>query len=136
MHFGYNNPCLEYTMGGEKLMLTESEKDLGVVIHSTLKPAAHIANCVKKANQMLGMIQRTITKLKGCNVELQGSSKVGIRDTLVFLICLMCWGGRLFLKGDRRLDSFCFTKLLRVWHKCPSKASLSRRIRVLEENTT
>ena len=61
MHFGYNNPCLEYTMEGEKLMLTESEKDLGVVIHSTLKPAAHIANCVKKANQMLGMIQRTIT---------------------------------------------------------------------------
>ena len=27
-------------------------------------------------------------------------------------ICLMCWGGRLFLKGDRRLDLFCFTKLL------------------------
>ena len=24
----------------------------------------------------------------------------------------MCWGGRLFLKGDRRLDLFCFTKLL------------------------
>ena len=35
-------------------------------------------------------------------------------------------GGRLFLKGDRRLASFCFTKLLTVWHKCPSKASLSR----------
>ena len=43
------------------LMMTESEKDLGVVIYSTLKPAAHIANCVKKANQMLGMIQTTIT---------------------------------------------------------------------------
>ena len=26
MHFGYNNPCLEYTMGEEKLMMTESEK--------------------------------------------------------------------------------------------------------------
>ena len=77
----------------------------------------------------------TVTKLRGCSVELQGSSKVGIRDTLVFLICLTCWGGRLFLKGDRRLDLFCFTKLLTVWHKCPSKASLSRRIRVLEENT-
>ena len=61
MHFGYNNPCLEYTMGEAKLMVTKSEKDLGVVIDSTLKPAAHIANCVKKANQMLGMIQRTIT---------------------------------------------------------------------------
>ena len=64
-------------------------------------------------------------------------SKVGIRDTLVFLICLMCWGGHLFLKGDtRRLNLFYFTKLLTVWHKCPSKSSLSRRIRVLEENTT
>ena len=61
MHFGYNNLCLEYTMGGEKLMMTESEKDLAFVIHSTLKSAAHIANWVKKANQMLGMIQRTIT---------------------------------------------------------------------------
>ena len=77
-----------------------------------------------------------LTKLRGCSVELQGSSKVGIRDTLVFLICLMCWGGSLFLKGDRRVDLSCFTKLLTVWHKCPSKASLSRRIRVLEENTT
>ena len=65
----------------------------------------------------------TVTKLRGCSVELQGSSKVGIQDTLVFLIYLMCWGGRLFLKGDRRLDLFCFTKLLTVWHKCPSKAS-------------
>ena len=70
------------------------------------------------------------------SVVLQGSSKVGIQDTLAFPICLMCWGGHLFLKGDRRLDLFCFTKLLTVWHKCPSKASLSRRIRVLEENTT
>ena len=48
----------------------------------------------------------------------------------------MCWGGHLFLKGDRRLDLFCFTKLLTVCHKCHSKASLSRRIRVLEENST
>ena len=42
----------------------------------------------------------TVTKLRGCSIELQGSSKVGFRDTLVFLICLMCLGGRLFLKGD------------------------------------
>ena len=31
----------------------------------------------------------TVTKLRGCSVELQGSSRVGIRDTIVFLICLM-----------------------------------------------
>ena len=42
-------------------MMTEAEKNLGVLIHVTLKPASHIANCVKKANQILGMIQRIIT---------------------------------------------------------------------------
>ena len=79
----------------------------------------------------------TVIRLRGSSVQLQGLSIVFIQDTLVFLICLMCWGGgRLFLKGDRRLDLFCFTQLLTVWHKCPSKASLLRRIRVLEENTT
>ena len=41
--------------------MTESEKERGVVLDSILKPAAHITNCVKRANQMLGMIQRTIT---------------------------------------------------------------------------
>ena len=54
----------------------------------------------------------TVIKLRGCIVERQGSSKVGIQDILVFLIWLMCWDGHLFLKGDRRLDLFCFTKLL------------------------
>ena len=34
---------------------------------------------------------------------------------------------------QKRLDLFCFTKLLTVWHKCPSKASLLRRIRALDE---
>ena len=81
-------------------------------------------------------VSTIVIKLRGCSVELQGSSKVGIQDTLVFLICLKCWGGHLFLKGDRRLDLFCSTKLLMVWHKCPSKAFLSRHIRVLEENIT
>ena len=34
-----------------------------------------------------------------CHVELQGLLKVGIKDTLVFLICLMGWDGCLSLKG-------------------------------------
>ena len=46
----------------------------------------------------------TVIKLRGCSVELQGSSKVGIQDTLVFLICLMCWGGRILLKGDKIIN--------------------------------
>ena len=64
-------------------------------------------------------------KMRGCSVELLGSSKVGIRDTLVFLICLMCWGGRLFSKETRLI---LFYNIINGLHKCPSKASLSRRI--------
>ena len=60
MHFGDNNQCLTYTMGRSKLTMTESEKVLGVVIYTTLKSGTHIASCVKKVNQMLLMIQRTI----------------------------------------------------------------------------
>ena len=52
----------------------------------------------------------TLVWFRGCSVELQGSSKVGIQDTLVFLICLLGWGGRLFLKGDRRLNFNMFNK--------------------------
>ena len=46
--------------------------------------------------------------------RVQGSSKVGIQVTLVFLICFMFCGGHLFLKGDRRLDLVCFIKLLTI----------------------
>ena len=42
----------------------------------------------------------TDTKLRGCRVScnLQDLLKVGIQDTLVFLICLLSWDDRLFLK--------------------------------------
>ena len=159
------NPKLfNYSLTGQVLEEVMDAKYLGVTLSNDLEWSKHIMT--NKANSKLSFLRRnlkgcpeklklwftplwimaplfgtrtkntTVTKLRGCSIELQGLSKVGIRDTLVFLICLMCWGGRLFFKGDRRLDSFCFTKLLTVWHKCPSKASLSRRIRVLEENTT
>ena len=45
MHFGCNNPCLEYTMGEAKLTVTKSEKDLGVVIDSTLNPFTTQERC-------------------------------------------------------------------------------------------
>ena len=55
---------------------------------------------------------KTVTKLRECSVELQGSLKVGIRDTLVFLICLMCWGGRIFLKRRQEARLILFYKII------------------------
>ena len=59
MHYGFNNPSYEYLMNDEVLIDTEEERDLGVIIHKSLKPSCHIAHCVKRANQMLGMIRRS-----------------------------------------------------------------------------
>ena len=59
MHYGFNNQSYEYLMNGEVLIDTEEERDLGVTIHKSLKPSCHIAHCVKRANQMLGMIRRS-----------------------------------------------------------------------------
>ena len=53
----------------------------------------------------------------------------------MFLRCLQSWDGRLFLKGDMMRDSFFSPKLSTVWQKCPSNASLLRRIRAQEVNT-
>ena len=59
MHFGYNNTSYEYSMNDEVLIDTEEERDLGISIHKSLKPSCHIAQYVKMANQMVGMIRRS-----------------------------------------------------------------------------
>ena len=35
----------------------------------------------------------------------QGLSKEGVQDTLVFLVCLMSWGGHLFSKSKWRQEA-------------------------------
>ena len=57
-------------------------------------------------------------------VERVQSSKVGIQDTLVFLICLMCWVEASFLKENRRLDLFCFYKIINGLANGPFKGVL------------
>ena len=79
----------------------------------------------------------TVAKLRGCNVELQlrfVKSRYSRYSSVSDMLDVLGWTP--LSQMSRRLDLFCSTKLLTVWHKCPSKASLSRRIRVLEENTT
>ena len=41
MHVGRKNPRYEYFMAGVKLREVEEEKDIGVTIHNSLKPAKH-----------------------------------------------------------------------------------------------
>ena len=51
-----------YTLDGVNLESVDSQKDLGVTISKTLKPATHIDIITKKAHQKIGMIKRCFTK--------------------------------------------------------------------------
>ena len=64
MHVGRNNPNHDYTMGGYApagtvLSVTSEEKDIGVIVHNSLKPSSHCGRAAKKANQVLGQMSRS-----------------------------------------------------------------------------
>ena len=59
IHFGYQNPELEYKLNGHILDKVHEEKDLGVIIDDELKFHQHTASVSKKANQILGVIKRS-----------------------------------------------------------------------------
>ena len=73
----------------------------------------------------------TVTKLRGCSVELQGSSKVDIQDTLSVsdMFDVLGWTPVSQRRQEARL--ILFYKIINGLAQVP----LSRRIRVLEENT-
>ncbi|CAM5145823.1 unnamed protein product [Natator depressus] len=60
MHIGKNNPNYTYIMMGANLATTNQEKDLGVIMDSSLKTSMQCAAAVKKANGMLGIIKKWI----------------------------------------------------------------------------
>ena len=61
LHLGFNNLQYDYFLGDDLIDTTRVEKDLGIQISDTLKPKEHIAYITKKANMVLGCINRTYT---------------------------------------------------------------------------
>ena len=60
LHFGKSNQKHEYKIGETVLQGCTNEKDLGVHIQDNLKADKHVDESVKKANQILGQIYRTM----------------------------------------------------------------------------
>ena len=58
MCWGRLNRNIDYKLYGQKIHVTESEKDLGVITNSDMKFKDQVADAVKKANKTLGMIKR------------------------------------------------------------------------------
>ena len=48
-------------MGGRDLETVDSEKDLGVIVHKSLKPSMQCVKAAARANQVLGRLGRAMT---------------------------------------------------------------------------
>ena len=60
MYTGRNNNKYTYKMYDSEICTTDMEKDLGIIVHNSLKMSPHIISSVKKANKLLGLISRTL----------------------------------------------------------------------------
>ena len=60
LHLGRGNREYSYSMGGVELASVEQEKDVGVMIHNTLKPSIQCAKASTRANQVLGQLARGV----------------------------------------------------------------------------
>ena len=60
MHFANNNPKNAFLLDGHILGTVDEERDLGVMICNGLKASSQFIKVVKTANQLLGMIKRTL----------------------------------------------------------------------------
>ena len=58
MHVGHNNNKFTYYMQGQALGTTDSERDLGVIVESSLKPSAQCKKAAAKAKTVLHQITR------------------------------------------------------------------------------
>jgi len=58
MHIGHSNRKFEYTMNGEKLEVTEEEKDIGVCMTSNLKPSQQCKKAARMAQTVLSQLSR------------------------------------------------------------------------------
>lgn len=69
MNIEGNNPNFTYTKAGFELTLTTEEKDLEVIVDSSLKGSTQCAEVTKKPNKILGIIgnlkQNAIIQIHG-----------------------------------------------------------------------
>ncbi|KAG5861195.1 hypothetical protein JTB14_007083 [Gonioctena quinquepunctata] len=63
IHFGKTNPGVDYFLNGFKLTVVETQPDLGVTVTDNLRWSTHISSIVKKPNNRLYTMKRTLKNL-------------------------------------------------------------------------
>ncbi len=59
MHIGINSDNVEYLMDGVERSVTNTEKDLGVMVSEGLKSSNQCSKVVKTGNKLVGIFGRT-----------------------------------------------------------------------------
>jgi ribonuclease P/MRP protein subunit RPP40 len=94
IHVGRANSKFEYTLGDISLKKAINEKDLGVIVDSSMKFSEQCNVAIKSSNSLLGLIRRTIqNKTSKIIVRLY---KGLVRPKLEY--CIQAW--RPFLRGN------------------------------------
>ena len=58
MEFGMRNQKAHYFLNGERLLLSEAQRDLGVLMHESQKASRQVQQVVKKANGIFAFIAK------------------------------------------------------------------------------
>ena len=88
VHVGGKNPMIRYKMNGVDIAEAKEEKDLGVIIDSSLKPTRQCAAAARSANFALGQMLRSFHyRTKRYLVPLH---KTFIRPKLEFAVAAWC----------------------------------------------
>ena len=84
IHFGHKNQKHQYKMNGETLASHSDQRDLGIQVSDTCLPASQCAMAAKKANQVLGQINRSFScKTKDIMLQIY---KVFVRPHLEYAV--------------------------------------------------
>ena len=125
LHLGPGNPKSTYTMLGKPLEVTESERDLGIIIDGDLKFHLQTAAAVAKANKTLGIARKSFANLNKKSLPLL--FKTLIRPHLEFSNCI--WGP--MSKGDQKLVERVQRRATKMVPELRSKP-YSQRLRELD----
>jgi len=123
IHFGSKNSRSDYYLNGERLQHAVVQRDLGVLVHESLKVGLQVQQVIRKANGMLAFIARGI-EFKSREVLLQ-LYKVLVRPHLEY--CAQFWSP--YLRKDiLALEAVQrrFTRLIPEMRGLPYEERLSR----------
>ena len=128
IHIGHKNPQTEFKLNGKILQSKDEEKDLGVIVHKTLKSSRQCAEAVKKANKVIGMIRRNF---KNFNKKIMlNLYKSLVRPHVDY--CIQVWNP--YLKKDIKLVEGVQRRMTRLIKEV-KHLEYEQRLQVLHLNT-